>query len=1011
MNQTVKIPETYSILERTYIEELKSEAWLLKHKKSGARVAVLSNEDINKVFHVAFRTPPKDSTGVAHILEHSVLCGSEEFPVKDPFVELVKGSLNTFLNAMTYSDKTVYPVASCNDTDFQNLMHVYLDAVFRPNIYQHKEIFLQEGWHYELESVDSPLKYNGVVYNEMKGAFSSPEQVLFRKISQTLYPDTTYGVESGGDPVNIPDLSYEQFLDFHRQYYHPSNAWLYLYGDMDVEEKLRFIDEHYLSHYDNITVDSAIRMQQPFEKMREVRASFAVSDDAELKENTYLSYNVVVGTSLDRELYLAMQVLEYVLMSSPGAVLKKALLESGIGKDVFGELDNGVLQPYMCIIVKNAEAEQKEAFLKIIRETLTGLVEKGINRKSLMAAINYYEFKYREGDFGRYPAGLMYGLQMMDSWLYDETKPFIHIQAGDTFEKLKENVDKGYFEQLIRTYLLDNDHSSLLILAPEKGLTEKTEAETEEKLAAYKAGLSEAELEAMVRQTKDLKRYQEEPSPAEDLAKIPILEIKDIEPKPQPFYNQYKEIQGFPVLCHDVESRGIAYVKWVFDTGCVPFEKIPYIGLLSSVFGNVDTEKHNYTELADEINIHTGGIRVNTNIYTEQGSTDILYPKIEVVMKALVPEFSDGIGLMAEIMSESRLSDTKRLKEIIGQLRSRLEMMMNGNGHMVAVNRATGFISLAGMYREYEEGLAYYRFIEELDRHFDERKEEIVGALKETATLIFRKENLLMDITCSGVSFEALAGEMAALLHPILDEMGGRMSGSNGQESAVDDRAFGADNNNLKKEDGISAEVKSALRRSMEGIQAEAYTTAGMVQYDACAGDFSKAGYAYHGALNVLKVMMNYDYLWIRLRVQGGAYGCMCGFSPNGTGYFTSYRDPNLRETYEVYEGAADYVKNFEADERTMRKFIIGAVSGIDIPLGASDKGARSLGAWLSHTSYEKLEKHRYELLHADVETIRSLHGIVDAVVRANLRCVVGNGSKIQENKDMFQKIEPLAGA
>ncbi|MEI3266380.1 MAG: insulinase family protein [Frisingicoccus sp.] len=464
-------------------------------------------------------------------------------------------------------------MASCNDTDFQNLMHVYLDAVFRPNIYEHKEIFLQEGWHYELESVDGPLKYNGVVYNEMKGAFSSPEQVLYRKISQTLYPDTTYGVESGGDPANIPDLSYEQFLDFHRRYYHPSNAWLYLYGNMDVEEKLRFIDEHYLSRYDEITVDSSIKMQAPFETMQEVYSSFAVSDDSELKENTYLSYNVVVGTSLDRELYLGMQVLEYVLMSSPGAVLKKALLESGIGQDVFGELDNGVLQPYMSIIVKNAEAEQKEDFMNIIRETLTELVKEGISRKSLMAAINYYEFKYREGDFGRYPAGLMYGLQMMDSWLYDERKPFIHIQASDTFELLKEKADQGYFEQLIQKYLLDNNHSSLLILTPEKGLTEKTEAETAKKLAEYKAGLSAEALEAMTEQTKALKKYQEEPSAPEDMEKIPILEIEDIEPKPQPFYNHFEEIQGYSLLYHDVESRGIVYVKWIFDTGSVPFEK------------------------------------------------------------------------------------------------------------------------------------------------------------------------------------------------------------------------------------------------------------------------------------------------------------------------------------------------------------------------------------------------------------------------------------------------------
>ncbi len=995
MNQTVNIPEAYKILEKTYIEELKSEAWLLKHEKSGARVAVLSNEDINKVFHVAFRTPPKDSSGVAHILEHSVLCGSDEFPVKDPFVELVKGSLNTFLNAMTYSDKTVYPVASCNDTDFQNLMHVYLDAVFRPNIYEHKEIFLQEGWHYELESVDGPLKYNGVVYNEMKGAFSSPEQVLYRKISQTLYPDTTYGVESGGDPANIPDLSYEQFLDFHRRYYHPSNAWLYLYGNMDVEEKLRFIDEHYLSRYDEITVDSSIKMQAPFETMQEVYSSFAVSDDSELKENTYLSYNVVVGTSLDRELYLGMQVLEYVLMSSPGAVLKKALLESGIGQDVFGELDNGVLQPYMSIIVKNAEAEQKEDFMNIIRETLTELVKEGISRKSLMAAINYYEFKYREGDFGRYPAGLMYGLQMMDSWLYDERKPFIHIQASDTFELLKEKADQGYFEQLIQKYLLDNNHSSLLILTPEKGLTEKTEAETAKKLAEYKAGLSAEALEAMTEQTKALKKYQEEPSAPEDMEKIPILEIEDIEPKPQPFYNHFEEIQGYSSLYHDVESRGIVYVKWIFDTGSVPFENIPYIGLLSSVLGNVDTKQYDYTELADEINIHTGGIRANTNIYTEQGSTDILYPKLEVVMKVLLPKLFDGVKLMGEIMSESCLSDTKRLKEIIGQLKSRLEMMMNGNGHTVAVNRATSFMSLAGIYREYEEGMAYYRFIEKMNKDFEAQKDALVSGLEETAKMIFRKENLLIDVTGSDMSLKEVVGVMTEVLEPVL----------------ASEQALEADKVNPEKEEGLLPEVKSALRQSMEGIFSEAYTTAGMVQYDACAGNFARAGYAYHGALSVLKVMMNYDYLWIRLRVQGGAYGCMCGFSPNGTGYFTSYRDPNLKETYDVYEGAVDYVKNYEADERTMRKFIIGAVSGVDVPLGASDKGARSLSAWLTHTSYEKLDKNRYELLHTDVETIRSLYGIVDVVVHSGLRCVVGNAGKIQENKDMFQKIEPLTGA
>lgn len=988
MNQTTHIPEQYTLLNQVYIEELESQAFLLKHNKSGARLAVLSNEDNNKVFHVAFRTPPKDSTGVAHILEHSVLCGSEEFPVKDPFVELVKGSLNTFLNAMTYSDKTVYPIASCNDADFQNLMHVYLDAVFKPNIYKHKEIFLQEGWHYEMENAEAPLTYNGVVYNEMKGAFSAPEQVLFRKISQTLYPDTTYGVESGGDPVNIPDLTYEDFLDFHRRYYHPSNAWIYLYGDMNVEEKLTFLDSHYLSKYEAIEVDSSIQMQNAFDQMQEVTEHFAVTDDSELQENTFLSYNVVIGNSLDRELYLAMQVLEYVLMSSPGAVLKKALIESNIGKDVFGEFDNGILQPYMSVIVKNSDIERKEAFVALIRETLGKLVKDGINKQSLMAAINHYEFKYREGDFGRFPAGLMYGLQMMDSWLYDENQPFIHIQANDTFEFLKKMAETNYFEELIQKYLLDNTHSSLLILAPKKGLTEANAKEVEEKLAQYKAGLTAEEIEGIVSQTKALKAYQEEPSSAEDLEKIPLLEIKDIEPDPQPFINHYEEMDGYPVLYHDVPSRGIAYVRWIFNADKVSFEELPYLGLLGAVLGNMDTDKHTYTELADEMNIHTGGIRSMLSIYSDQDNRDLLYPKMSMTMKVLIPKLKDGVDLMAEMITSTHLDDKKRLKEILGQLRSRIEMSMNGSGHLVAVNRTISAQSMSAMYKEHIEGMDYYRFIERMEKNFDEEAESLVSNLKEVASKVFRREHLMFDLTCSEVDLKDMISPMICVADQVLPEV---------KEA---------------RNDGLmNVSAKASLQAAMDAVKTEAYTTSGMVQYDACAGDFIQAGYAYHGALNVLKVMMNYDYLWIRLRVQGGAYGCMSGFAASGSGYFTSYRDPNLKETYDVYEGAVDYVKNFEADERTMRKYIIGAISGMDTPLGAADKGARSLNAWMCNTSYEKIQTYRHELLNTNVETIRSLAGIVEAIVHSGIRCVVGSTSKIEENKDMFQKIEPLIGA
>ena len=424
---SVKDLSAYELVKEEDLKGIKSHGMLLKHKKSGARILLIENDDDNKVFNIGFRTPPSDSTGVPHIMEHSVLCGSKNFPAKDPFVELVKGSLNTFLNAMTYPDKTVYPVASQNDKDFFNLVHVYLDAVFYPNIYKKEEIFRQEGWSYHLEKPEGPLTYNGVVYNEMKGAFSSPDDVLERDIMNSLFPDITYGCESGGDPDNIPELSYEEFLEFHRTYYHPSNSYIYLYGDMDMEEKLRWLDEEYLCHYDKKDVNSEIHLQKPFDEVQEKTFEYSIASDESTEENTFLSYNKVIGTTLDRELYQAFEILDYALLSAPGAPLKRVLTDAGIGKDIMGSYDNGIYQPIFSVIAKNANVEQKEAFVKVIEDTLKDIVENGMDKKALEAGINYNEFRYREADFGGYPKGLMYGLQTMDSWLYAVS--YTHLRA------------------------------------------------------------------------------------------------------------------------------------------------------------------------------------------------------------------------------------------------------------------------------------------------------------------------------------------------------------------------------------------------------------------------------------------------------------------------------------------------------------------------------------------------------------------------------------------------------
>ena len=549
----------YEVLQTEDLSDLKSKGTLLKHKKSGARVLLMENDDENKVFTIGFRTPPSDSTGVPHIMEHSVLCGSKEFPVKDPFVELVKGSLNTFLNAMTYPDKTVYPVASCNDKDFQNLMHVYMDAVFYPNIYQNDKTFRQEGWSYKLDNPDGELTISGVVYNEMKGAFSSPEGVLDRVVLNSLFPDNTYSVESGGDPEVIPELTYERFLDFHRKYYHPSNSYIYLYGDMDMEEKLRWLDEKYLSDFENEPVDSEIHLQKPFTEMKEVVQEYSIASEESEEDNTYLSYNKVIGTTLDEKLYLAFEILDYALLSAPGAPLKKALLDAGVGKDISGSYDNGVYQPIFSVISKNANVEQKEEFVRVIEDTLKDIVKNGINKKALRAGINYHEFRFREADFGNYPRGLMYGLQLFDSWLYDETKPFIHMQAIPTFEFLKEQVETGYFEELIQKYLLDNTHGSIVIIKPERGRTARMDKELADKLQAYKDSLSKEEIDALVKATKELEEYQEEESAPEDLAKIPVLGREDISREIAPIYNKELETSGVKLVHHEVETNGIGY--------------------------------------------------------------------------------------------------------------------------------------------------------------------------------------------------------------------------------------------------------------------------------------------------------------------------------------------------------------------------------------------------------------------------------------------------------------------
>lgn len=972
-NMTVEQLESYELIEKREIGELNSTGYYLKHRKTGAKVCLLSNEDNNKVFYIGFRTPAPDDTGVPHILEHSVLCGSREFPVKDPFVELAKGSLNTFLNAMTYPDKTVYPVASCNDRDFQNLIHVYMDAVFYPNIYEKEEIFRQEGWHYELESEDGPLTLNGVVYNEMKGAFSSPEGVLEREILNSLYPDTTYANESGGDPEAIPNLKYSEFLDFHSRYYHPSNSYIFLYGDCDMVQKLTWLDENYLSKYDCLPVDSEVRTQKAFTETREVVREYSVSEEEGTEDKTYLSYNKSVGDTMDKKLYLAMQVLEYVLLSMPGAPLKQALLDAEIGRDIMSSYDNGVKQPIFSIIAKEANEDQKEAFVEVIESTLRKLAEEGLDEKALRAGINYFEFRYREADFGSYPAGLMYGLQAFDSWLYDDNSVFLHLEALDTFAFLKEQADKGYFEGLIRTYLLENPHASIVMIRPKKGLTAKQEELLEKRLQEYKDSLDKEQIGKLIAFTKHLKEYQSEPSPQEDLEKIPLLERKDIGKEALPFQNEVHLVEDVKVVHHDLFTNGIGYVNLMFRANEIPRRLVPYLGLLKAVLGNVDTEHYTYGEFATELNLHTGGISCGVNSYESLKKPGEYQAMFEVRCKALYEELPKAFDMIEEMLLTSKLRDKKRLTEVSAETRSRLQMAFMTSGHSMAALRAMSYFSESSCFSDETGGVAFYEFMEKAEADLKENWEQIAEELEELMKCLFRKENLTISYTAEGKSLDAMKEQVEELIPKLYQEP--------------------------EPKENWTLHVE----RKNEGLK-----TSSQIQYVARAGSFRAAGLPYTGALSVLRTIMSYDYLWNNVRVKGGAYGCMNNYTRNGSAYMMSYRDPNLEKTNQIFEESVGYTENFEVSERDMTKYIIGTVSNLDTPLNPNAKGARSMGAWLMGLDYETVQRERDQVLSCECEDIRALAPYLKAMLSSNNLCVIGNEKRLEEQKELFETVRNL---
>lgn len=965
--------DKYEILKEEEIIEIDSTGYLLRHRKSGAHITLLLNEDNNKVFNIAFRTPAPDDTGVPHILEHSVLNGSKNFPLKDPFVELVKGSLNTFLNAMTYPDKTMYPVASCNSKDFQNLVNVYMDAVFFPNIYDKEEIFRQEGWSYKLESPEDELTINGVVYNEMKGAFSSAEEVLSREIFGTLFPDNNYANESGGEPKTIPDLNYSQFLDFHSKYYHPSNSYIYIYGDVDMVEKLTWLDKEYLSKYDVFGIESEIEQQEPFAEVKELTIDYPIAANEPTEHNTFLSYNKVVGDYSNTELNVAFQVLEYAMLSMPGAKIKEALQDAGIGKEIKGMYDSGIMQPYFSIVAKGANQCDKDKFISIIEEQLKDIVEKGFDKKTLLAGLNSIEFRTREADFGSFPKGLLYGISMFSSWLYDKMNPFAYLKTDEIFKALKEKINTRYFEELVSKYFLNNQHGAIITAIPKQGLNNLQELELAQKLKEYKESLSKEEINLIVEKTRKLKEYQELEESEEALKSIPVLELEDISKGTLKFDLDEKSVDGVKVLHHNFFTNKIAYITMAFKTDGLPKEYVPYVSLFKTIFGMMDTENYTYQELCNEVNIHTGGINIGTGIYNDYKDVGKYNFLTEVRLKSTYDEVDFAFKIISEILFNTKLDNKKRLKEIVSEIKSRQQSQLSNSGNSTAALRATSYYSEVSYINDVIRGVSFYEFIADLEKHFDDKYDEIIQSLKTVIKYIFRQENLIISYTGNDDGFTCFKDAASCFVKSL----------SNDEITPVQN-VYNLTNKN------------------------EGFKTASQVQYVAQAGNFIRAGYEYTGALHVLRIIMSYEYLWTNIRVKGGAYGCSNYSLRNGDMVFSSYRDPNLESTLNVYKNIAEYVRKFDISDRDMLKYIIGTVSELDTPLTYSSRGTRSYSAYMCNITSEMVTKERMQVLNATQESIRALADMIDAVIKQNYICVVGNEDKIQSSVDIFDEVKQV---
>jgi presequence protease len=953
----------YKLIRKKYVGESNAICYQFEHIKSGARVFKIDAKDPNKTFCIAFKTFPGSDNGAPHILEHSVLNGSRSFPVKSPFDVLNKGSLSTFMNAFTSKDFTMFPVASMNYKDYFNLMHVYLDAVFDPLLLTDDRVLKQEGWHYELLAKNKPVVLNGVVYNEMKGVFSSPIRDLTYQVYKHLFPRHCYGYESGGHPASIPTLTQESFIRYYKRFYHPENSYIFLYGDADLSEELDFIDKNYLSRFGKKKRNEDIPEQRPSGSMKKIKGHYAVLEGAPVGEQTYLSLNFFAGQGTDRKLTMMLDLLCEVLFNQESAPVRLALQEASVGKDVSAVADN-LKQNVIRIIVQNANAGEEEKFLRIVNETLKKVKKNGVDRMEMKGVLNRMEFQLREGNDAQ--KGLTAVFQSQPGFFF-ANDPFNGLEYEKPLSELKKIISGKTTEQYLAKYFLNNRHALLFTMPPKPGLEKERNDMLTKKLDAFKRSQSPEELDALVKETRELIRYQKrEDSPAA-LATIPMLDLKDINPQSAWYPLEEGMTEGIPVLSYDQFTNKVVYINFYFDMKALPETMIPYAALLSNLLGLMGTKKYDYGKLNQQLNIYTGGFFTSPNSFLKSNDDSQLIPKFHVATKSLNNRVDKLFGLTEEILNHTDFTDRERMKVLLSRHKSQIEMSIRERGNKFTSIRLSSYFNNQGMFNELSGGLSYYWFVSDLEKNFDDRADTIAAHLSRVASLLFTRDNMLCSVTCPEKEMNVLNGKLAAFLGTI-----------------------------PKGKDRVHR-WKFDLKTKNEGIR-----TSSKVQYISAGYNFKKLGYKWEGKMRVLDHILTTDWLQKMIRVVGGAYGGYCSLSPGGMITLNSYRDPNLKKTLETYGKTAEWLAGFDADDKSMLRYIIGTIASIDHPLTNSQKLDMAVGMYFSGRTKDDLQRDRDSILSSKPADIRGFAGMVRDVLKQDAFCVYGDAGKINSEKKMF---------